>query len=314
MRFLVVLSFLSLLLIAPVFAGNCVQYESYGVEISFDGGPIPPNTYLRAINNCSGDVELLWDGALNLTFGPIQDDEVVMTDNSVYVDSLSRPDLDGPATLIFRNSQFVMRPGVLRDGVVCGDCLESWDDATRTLTVGVNGFSNYSLTAIQDFLVYQDPKPELKDKVYQTIDLGDANRNVQHSCVVQLYGLDDANQYVLVQTNPRRGVPARLFGSPDVNNPESLGYFPTVNGIANVYFDGSSLAGYQDLVYVAQCANNASLLLYEEQLSTRYSPFGRSVTARGVWFADGANAVFIIFTAFAGLLGFYILMRIWRRR
>jgi hypothetical protein len=313
MLFVTLIALLSVSMVLAV-DGACTEVQSFGVAVSF-GAPIyPTNTNVKVVDNCTNTAEVEWNN-INLTFGDIQEGEVVVTSTSVYVDSVARPDLDVPATLTFRDVRFAVSPGLLKDGVVCDvSCANtSYDEQTRVFTAEVSGFSNYTLTGLQQFTVYNDPEPELKSKVYQTIDLGDANRDEQFACVVQIFGKSTSGPWVLIQTNPSRNVPARLLGNPDTNNPESLGYFPTVAGIANVYFDGSQLAGYQDLEYVAQCAsNNTGILVYEEALSTRYSPVGRSMTARGVWLTEGSNAVFIIIGVILVILAIWIGAKFWR--
>jgi hypothetical protein len=247
-------------------------------------------------NSCASGTSVQWTDPVDISvLGPVLQDEVIIAPTFVYVDTAARPDLDKPATLVFRSIPFAVEPEVLKDGSSCNTgCNVSFDSMTRDLTVDVAGFSNYSLTSRRDFLVYSDQQPELKAKVYQTIDLGDSLRNEEFSCIIQIYGVDVNGNYVLVQTNPQRQVQARMFGSPDQNQPESLGYFPTKNGVANVYWDGGAVAGYNDFEYVAMCSSNSTKLIYEEPISTRYSPVGRSMVGRGIWLTDGSNALFII--------------------
>jgi hypothetical protein len=169
------------------------------------------------------------------------------------------------------------------------------------------------LTGQKDFTIYSDPEPELKSRVYQTIDLGNAKRAEEYACIVQLYGVNEAGEYILVQTNPKRDIQAKPFGNPDTNQPESLGYFPTKNGIANVYFDGGSLAGYNDFEYVAQCTNNVTKLIYEEPMSTRYSPAGRKFVGRSIWLTQGWNAGLLIFMGIIAVIVFLLVVKFFRR-
>lgn len=248
--------------------------------------------------------------------GPIFEGEVLSGQNWFYVDSDSRPDLDIPATIVFERPLFVIRPVPKRDGVPCdgGACnLTSFTPARAELEVG--GFSNYSLTYAQDFTVYSDPNPELKTKTYQSIDLGDANRGGNFTCSVQVFGksAEDATQWVLIQTNPTREVQSRMFGSPDMNQPESLGYFPVVNGMANTYFRGDSLYAYNDLQLVIQCADGTQKLVYEEPISTKYSPAGRGLVSRGVWLTDDNNAFFVMIVIIGGLVVLWVGVNIWRK-
>jgi hypothetical protein len=246
--------------------------------------------------------------------GDIQDEEVIVTDTWVYVDSAARPDLDVPATLFFNNPPFAVEPKVLKDGSDCPapTCNSTYVPELDRLTVQVAGFSNYSLTARQDFIVYSDTAPELDNKVYQTLDLGDGSRNTSYSCIVQIFGAsaDTPGQWVLVQTNPAREVQAKLLGNPDTNQPESLGYFPTVNGMANVYFRDQNIPGYADFQYVSQCVTaNGTKLIYEEPISTRYHPFGRSMVGRGVWLTSGTNMLFLILAAVMVVIGVFLVIR-----
>lgn len=248
-------------------------------------------------NTCVGGTSVQWVDPVNASvLGEVVAGEVVIADNFVYVDSTARPDLDQPAILRFKRLPFVMEPMVMRNGVECGDCNKTYIQSTNELVVVVPGFSNYSLSGRKDFVVYSDQQPELASKVYQTIDLGDANRDTEFSCIVQIFGLNPVGQYVLLQTNPLREVQAKVLGNPDQNQPESLGYFPTKAGIANVYFRGDiqPMAGYEDFEYVAQCSSNATKLVYEEPISTRYPQLGRSLTGRGIWLSQDSNAFFLV--------------------
>lgn len=302
------------------FTDPCYEGSISSVSIGFvpDAGPGESiNGTLEISNTCEGGTSIEWVGTVEISLGNITDDQVVISSTSIYVDSVARPDLDVPAVLVFKSVPFAVRPHVLVDGLLCDSGLgcenETWNGNTRTFSVAVDGFSNYSLQGRQDFDVYSDPEPELRDRVYQTIDLNDSNRNTQFKCVVQIYGENQLGEYVLVQTNPERKVAARLWGSPDANNPESLGYFPTENGLANVYFNGKTLTGYLDLEYVVMCASNTTSLVYEEPLSTRYIPAGRSIVGRGVWFTSDSNAFFLIIAVVGGVLLLWVLVNAYRR-
>jgi hypothetical protein len=256
---------------------------------------------LTITNNCT-DASVQWDNDLNLVvLGDVVDGEVILGHTWAYVNSVLRPDLDDPATIMFTKPHFVTIPNVLRDGTTCSGC-----NVTQTngyLKVTVPGFSNYTLTMRQDFTVYSDQEPELKAKVYQTVDLGDGRRVGEYACIVQVFGKNDQDDWVLVQTNPERKIQARMFGSPDLNQPESLGYFPTMNGIANTYFRNDNLYGYMDFNLVVQCTSNfSSKLVYEEPIMTTYSPAGRLPVSRGAWLSQGANAYYIVFWAGVALL------------
>jgi hypothetical protein len=269
---------------------------------------------MKISSNCSANVEIAYPDEMNLVLGPVIADEVQTGQNWVYVDSVARPDLDVPAVLTFTNHGFVIRPVPERNGVPCeGNACNTTYFDKDIARLSVDGFSNYSLTFAQDFTVYSDAKPELKTKTYQTIDLGDLKRNTTYACVVQIFGRNEISDWVLVQTNPTREVQARMFGSPDLNQPESLGYFPTVNGMANTYFRGDSLAGYNDFQLVIQCASGTEKLVYEEPISTRYSPLGRNAVARGVWLTDGSNGFYAVIYFFGGLIVLWIVVMIFRR-
>ncbi len=252
-------------------------------------------------NNCSSTV-VKWTNDLNLTIlGDVVDGEVILGSGWAFVNSVLRPDLDALAVLSFHDAPFATLPNVLEDGTTCSSCNVSY--VNRVVQVEVPGFSNYSLVGKQDFTVYMDYEPELKQKVYQTVDLGDARRSGSYACIVQVFGRNQHDEWVLVQTNPERKIQARMFGSPDQNQPESLGYFPTMNGIANTYFRNDNLYGYMDFNLVVQCtSNSSSKLVYEEAIMTRYSPAGRLPVSRGVWLSDGANAFYVIFWAAVALL------------
>lgn len=262
-------------------------------------------------NACVGNsVEWLED--VNLTLlGDVIDGEVIMGKNWVYVDSSLRPDLDVPAKLVFENSSFAVQPDVLVDGVKCTACNVS--SSMGRVEVVVPGFSNYSLQYRRDFTVYSDYEPELKNKVYQTVDLGDGRRLSQYACIVQVFGKNDDGQWILVQTNPERAVQARILGNPDTNQPESLGYFPTKNGIANTYFRNDNLYGYMNFELVIQCTSNTtSMLVYEEPIMTTYSPAGRSLKSRGVWLTSGDNAFFMTVWIVFGFLVLWVGGMVWR--
>lgn len=284
-----------------------IQAEGLSYGMTIENTCLPPEP-----TNVVKSVEVDWVDPVNLTLGPIRSGDVETGDNWFYVDSAIRPDLDQPAVLKFINHGFVTSPDVLRNGFPCTNCTVEFDP--KVVEVTVPGFSNYSLTGAQDFTVYSDEQPELKTKTYQTVDLGNLYRNqTDFACVVQIFGKNPLNQWVLVQTNPERQVQARMFGSPDANQPESLGYFPVKNGLANTYFRGDKLFGYMEFQMVIQCASPTQLLVYEEPISTRYSPAGRALTSRGVWFTDGANAAYVIFYAVGGLIVLWVLVLVFRR-
>lgn len=293
----------------PVNTTECYDASTLGIALSFDPGQQYELTdNLRIENNCSttATAEVQWTVPLNLTvLGDVQTGtEVIIGETFVYVDSTARPDLDKPARITFKKAPFAFEPGVLRDGVECGVyCTNvTYDANSRELSFDVAGFSNYSLSGRQDFNLYSDPEPVLKDKVYQLIDLGDARRASEYKCLVQVYGLNQNGDYILVQSNPQRQVQARMFGSPDANQPEALGYFKTENGLANVYFDGGALVGYQSFEYVAVCANTTATLVYEEPINTLYARAGDKMVARGVWLTKDGNGAYIVFGVFLAIL------------
>lgn len=247
---------------------------------------------------------------LQLSLGPLQVGDVIIQDNAIFVDSALRPDLDATAVLTFYNQQFATEPDVLVDGSACGTCTGiTYED--QTLMVNVTGFSNYSLQGKKEFSLYSDEQPELQGKVYQTIDLGAANRNANYTCVVMIFADDRNGNLALVQTNPERAVQGRLFGDTDGNQPESLGYFPTQNGVANVYFRNDKLVGYTDFQYVAQCqSSDGSELVYEETINAVQAPLGRGFTSWAVWLTtdnDGENGFFLVFYIIGGVVMIWLL-------
>lgn len=261
-------------------------------------------TMVSVSDDCGGST-VTWNGYLNLTvLGNISDDEIIMSNEWIFVDSALRPDLDASARLLFADTSFAVEPNVLKDGTSCLSPQCNVTFFNGNIVIDVNGFSNYSLTARQDFVVYSDTAPEMDKKVYQTIDLGDANRGTEFACIVQVFGssVEYPGQWVLVQTNPEREVQGKLLGNPDANQPESLGYFKTTGGMANVYFRDQNIPGYSDFEYVAQCSSNSTKLIFEEPISTRYHPMGRTVIARGVWLTSGTNVLYLIIEILAGVI------------
>lgn len=268
-------------------------------------------------NDCASGSYVKWKDTVNLTvLGDVLDNEVVVTSTFVYVDIVARPDLQGPATLVFRQVPFAVEPAVLKDGTLClsPQCNATYYPGEGRLVVEVGGFSNYSLSGRQDFTVYSDTAPELDNKVYQTIDLGDSRRGQEYACIVQIFGrsMESPGQWVLVQTNPEREVQGKLLGNPDPNQPESLGYFRTTGGLSNVYFRDQNIPGYADFEYVAQCSSNTSKLIYEEPISTRYHPMGRNLAGRGVWLAQGDNALYIVMWVVLIFIGGLLVVKIFR--
>lgn len=280
---------------------SCYQ-NTAGVVVYFNEQP-DVFTGFGIENSCASGTSVQWVDPVNLSvLGDVTQGEVIVEKTYVFVDSNARPDLDAPAVLTFERVPFAVEPNVLRDGVECGDCNYSYNANLRRMIVEVPGFSNYSLTGRKDFTVYSDPQPELREKVYVSIDLGDAYRNEELACIMQIYGMNEAGDLVLAQTTPERNVQAKLFGSPDQNQPESLGYFPTKNGMANMYFNGQIVAGYSNFEEVIQCSSNSTKLVYEESISTRYVPAGRTLLGRGLWLTDGNNAVYLILGIVLGLI------------
>ena len=274
---------------------------------------------LKIVNSCEGGSYMSFPGSIDLTLlGNVVDGDVVVSSSQMAVDTGLRPDLDVQAILGFKAHRFAVEPKVLKDGVLCSSPNCNVTYSPSLILVAVDGFSTYSLQARQDFTVYSDYEPELKGgfgskKVYQTIDLGDSYRSTAFACVVQLFGVNELDELVLVTTGPAREVPARLLGNPDTNQPESLGYFPTVNGMANTYFDGSQVYGYMDFELVIQCSSNSTKLIYEESISTRDRSAGRLMTSRGVWLTDGNNAFYVAFVVFLSLGLLFLGGLVWRR-
>lgn len=274
---------------------------------------------LKIVNSCEGDNYIIWDSVNLSILGNVTDGEVIIGSDWVYVDSVARPDLDAHANIVFEALSFATAPNVLRDATSCiaPACNVTHAPNLARLIVEVVGFSNYTLTGRQDFTVYMDAQPELRKKTYQTVDLGDARRSGNYACIVQVFGRDRdvaSDAWVLVQTNPERKVQARILGNPDVNQPESLGYFPTVNGIANTYIRGGELPGYSDFQLVFQCTSNSSnKLIYEEEISTRHIPLGRKTAGRGVWLTDDTNAFYLVIYIIVGFVLVFLLVGIWRR-
>jgi hypothetical protein len=301
--------------------GECHEAQFLSVALTLQPGvQYDPQGVLQVvpIPNCTSrqTTEIAWTESVNLVYGAVQEGDIIIGDRFVFVDSAIRPDLDVPATLTFRNVGFAVQPEVLRDGQSCEDCSSSFSFEQQVVVVNVTGFSNYSLQGRKDFTVMGDPRPELLGKTYQVIDLGDARRSEQYSCVVMLFGKDSLGRFVLVQTNPERKVQSRLFGSPDANQPEALGYFPTVNGVANVYFRNDNIASYYDFEYVAMCQNNATQLVYEESIVPVRSPAERPIVSTVGWMKDndGMNVVSVITYVILGIIVLFTLMRVFRVR
>jgi len=295
-----------------------VSLTGIGVALYFGDVPVLTNrTELILIDSCSGGNSVLFDEGVDLVLGPIQPDEIVITKNSIFVNSDLRPDLDVPAKVIFQNQPYAVQPELLRDGSECfaPDCnIETY--LSGVFVANVSGFSNYTLQGRQDFIVYSDEQPELQGKVYQVLDLGNSNRGEPFACQVMIFATNTVSELVLVQTNPEREVQAKLLGNPDVNQPESLGYFPTQNGVANVYFRNDLLVGYTDFQYVAQCQSNSTQLVFEETITPVNHPLGRNFAGRAVWLTtdnNGQNAFFIVFYFIGGLIVLSLVMLLVRR-
>ena len=86
-----------------------------------------------------------------------------------------------------------------------------------------------------------------------------------------------------------------------------------MNGMANTYFRGDTLAGYEDFQLVIQCASGSQKLVYEEPISTRYSPLGRNIVGRGIWLTDGNNGFWVAIYVFGGLIVIWIIVMVYRR-
>ena len=295
-----------LLNLAQNFEDDC-YYSS-----DFDDGII---TDFTVVNTCQAYSRIRWTGDVNLTIlGNVSDGEVVLADTWAYVDSVARPDLDAPATIIFEKLAYAVEPLVYKDWTTCIEpvCNITYSPTLDRLTVQVGGFSNYSYAGRQDFDVFTDFQPELQEKVYQAVDLGDARRSSNFTCTVEIYGRNQDSNWVLVQTNPEREVQGRILGNPDQNQPESLGYFPVTNGVATTYFRGDELPGYSNFNLVVRCVNPSSSLIYEEAIMTTYAPVGRELKARGVWWSIGDNAFYISVYVIGGLIALWVLMMILR--
>jgi len=282
----------SVLAVAPsVNLSDCYDYST----IAIDDGSVDD---LIIFGVCNNTASIEWTSILNLTtLGEISSG-VIIDKNAIFVNSLTRPDLDERAHLSFTNTNYMIEPDVLKDGVNCSDCDNiTYDKDTRTIEFDVSGFSNYSLTHSQDMDVYTDDEAYLKDAVYQTIDFGATNDT--YKCVVMIFDKESGN---LLQSNPRRQKREKdvLSISTDLNlednSPEYLGYFKSENGLANVYYEKNLLIGYASYIYVAKCHSNAGVVKnYEEIITPQYWELFKDAPARWVWWSESASvAVWVI--------------------
>jgi hypothetical protein len=172
----------------------------------------------------------------------------------------------------------------------------------------------YVPTGSKDFSVYSDPSAELRGKTYQLLDLGDARRATDYRCFVKVFGKNQGGDWVLIQTNPERSV-GRPLQTMDPNQPESLGYFKAVNGMANVYYRGDALQAYGNYLYVAECVTpeaSTTKLVYEEDISPVLEPAGRGLQGRTLWLVEGSNAFYVIAALAVLLVGVWIVTAVWR--
>lgn len=73
------------------------------------------------------------------------DDNIIISDNFISVDSENAPELDKPATLTFTGLNYKFSPIILRDGEVCYDCqIKSYSNGVLVFTVP--HFSTYTTT------------------------------------------------------------------------------------------------------------------------------------------------------------------------
>ncbi len=307
--------------LASDFSG--LDADCYSNSVSLTGNPVQINfgfvaenrTTFTLKNSCDSNNEIDYDEPIILTLGPVQEDEVIITDEWVYVDSTLRPDLDVPATIRMNELPYIYEPDILKDGLDCGSDCTVQTYVNGVLVFNVSGFSNYSLSGRQDFNLYSDEAPELQGKIYQTIDLGVGYRSQEFSCVIMVFAEDRDGELALIQTNPEREPKGRLFGDVDTNQPESLGYFRTQNGVANVYYRNDLLAGYAEYQYVASCQSNTTQLIYEETFRPVITPLGRQFTAWSIWFNtdnDGENNFLIVFYVIVGVVVLWLVVLFYR--
>ena len=289
--------------------GPCYDYST----VASDDGDVD-DLVIEEI--CSNTGAIDWTGStLNLTVLGVIDSGVSISNGTIVVNSLLRPDLDERAHLTFNNLNFVIEPTILRDGEDCPSNV--CENATYSLTeesyeVDVIGFSIYTLTARQDMTVYTDSEAYLKPEIYQTIDFGPTNTT--YKCVVMIFDRDNKN---LLQSNPRRQKRDAdvLSISTDLNlednSPEYLGYFKSENGLVNTWYQKDLLIGYDTFIYVAKChGSDGSEKVFEELIIPHYWEAFKSTPARWVWWTDSASvSTWMIFFIAISLLILYLAIK-----
>jgi hypothetical protein len=290
---------------------------SLGACYSFSTGSLSDDnvTDLVISEVCGGYGSIDWTGHnLNLSALGAIAGGVVISDGKVSVDVGVRPDLDFPAVITAKRLRYVYQPEVLKDGVSCGSGCDIIDWSHSILVFNVSGFSVYNFTGRQDMVVQSDVRADLQNKVYQVVDLGATNETAK--CFVMVFDRNGS----LIQTNPpreRQGSSVRVLSSSSdssaQNMPENLGYFPTENGIANVYYRKDLLVGYNEFIYVVKCNTVVDEYVYEERMIPQYKQAFKSLPARLAWYNNPDNASTIVLVALfvvcGGLIVYWLIRK-----
>ena len=157
--------------------------------------------------------------------------------------------------------------------------------------------ADYTRTNKKDFDVYIDPAAELSGFVYGTVKIDTSTYpGEDFKCVTDIFFFNGTtNKLMHVQSNPPHSPQDRMviFSTP-TTSPETLGYFPTYNGIGNIYYRSKDIIAYNNFTLVVLCNSNQSQLVYEENINPVYKAAFKDLPSRGVWFAQSDNADMII--------------------
>jgi hypothetical protein len=126
-----------------------IQRDTFGGATT-DFAVAPSLTAMQDVTlERAGYGKILYNVPITITRDLNLDDNIIIERNKISIDSLSIYEFDKPAILSLYGLTFI-NPRVLRDGVICTDCIElSYIDGNFEFSV--TGFSNYSADETPDY-------------------------------------------------------------------------------------------------------------------------------------------------------------------
>lgn len=140
--------------------GSVRKYDFNGQSLLiYDMGPVEGYGHIRSLGDVTAD-------------GSDLASEIIITNNSAYVDSVTSPGLNFPAniTFVYSPNGFSEGISILKDGSTCTDCYNFTGLTEDVVQFNVTGFSNYTLGQesgdfIEPLVQFINPSPSEGEEV-----------------------------------------------------------------------------------------------------------------------------------------------------